>query len=136
MNSTTNSNMERPIGSVYYDAQISRLLRVEETPIGECIGCVFLMKGNGQCMKPKYAGECSLNRRKDKCSVIFRDAVPVQRMEERQFHTQCAIAAMQGIQESGKLGEVAELTPHLIAERAFKIADAMLDEYRKRKEAK
>ena len=54
--------------------------------------------------------------------------------EERNFYQQSAIAAMQGIQESGfKIeGFAAMLMPTKMAEVAFNIADAMLSEYRKR----
>lgn len=53
--------------------------------------------------------------------------------KDLEFYKQCAIAAMQGIQESGtKLGLVVDLIPNELAEKAFHIADAMLVEYKKR----
>jgi len=55
---------------------------------------------------------------------------------EDEFYRNCAIAAMQGIQENGtKLGEIAaELFPEKTSKLAFDMADAMLKEYRKRKQ--
>jgi hypothetical protein len=51
-----------------------------------------------------------------------------------QFYADCAIAAMQGIQEGGtKLeGMSAILLPKKLAEVSFRIADAMLDEYQRK----
>jgi hypothetical protein len=55
-------------------------------------------------------------------------------MNEQDFYLQCAIAAMQGIQEmGGTMGKVLELTPEIIAKHSFDIADVMLNELRKRK---
>lgn len=53
--------------------------------------------------------------------------------EERDFYLQCSIAAMQGLQESGKkISLVSDLFPKETAKLSFKIADAMLNEYRER----
>ena len=53
--------------------------------------------------------------------------------EEKSFYEQAAIAAMQGIQETNsRLGLVADLVPRKLAEQSFSIADAMLEEHRKR----
>lgn len=51
-----------------------------------------------------------------------------------EFYANCAIAAMQGIQESGMKieGFAAMLMPGRLAEVAFNMADAMLNEYQKR----
>lgn len=49
---------------------------------------------------------------------------------------QASIAAMQGIQESGKLGEVADLLPHELAEVSVRIGEAMVAELKKRVEVK
>lgn len=51
-----------------------------------------------------------------------------------QFYADCAIAAMQGIQESGMKieGFAAMLMPAKISKVAFDMADAMLAEYQKR----
>lgn len=50
-------------------------------------------------------------------------------MEYREFYQQCAIAAMQGLQESGiYLGTFFDLTPKILAKRAFSIAEAMIEE--------
>lgn len=56
-------------------------------------------------------------------------------MDYREFYQQCAIAAMQGLQEaSGKIGLVADFLPKKMAIKAFDIAEAMLDELIKRDE--
>ena len=53
--------------------------------------------------------------------------------EEKSFYQQAAIAAMQGIQEANsRLGLVADLVPSKLAVASFNIADAMLEELRKR----
>jgi len=51
--------------------------------------------------------------------------------EEKEFYIQCAIAAMQGLQEAGKrISLVSDLFPKETAKMAFRMADAMLEEYR------
>lgn len=55
-------------------------------------------------------------------------------MTEEEFYQQCAIAAMQGLQESStKISLLADIAPEKTAVISFNIADAMLKEYRKRK---
>lgn len=60
------------------------------------------------------------------CSILI--------MNDKEFYMNCAIAAMQGMMESGtKFSEIAAvLLPKKLANEAFNIADAMLEEYRKR----
>lgn len=54
-------------------------------------------------------------------------------MIEEEFYQQCAIAAMQGLQESGsKLSLLADLAVEETAKLSFDMADAMLKEYIKR----
>ena len=55
-------------------------------------------------------------------------------MNPSEFYMNCAIAAMQGMMESGiKFSEVAAvLLPSKLANEAFNIADAMLEEYLER----
>ena len=54
-------------------------------------------------------------------------------MVYRDFYQQCAIAAMQGLQEVNcKLGVIADFMAKELAEKAFDIAEAMLDELTKR----
>lgn len=54
-------------------------------------------------------------------------------MEYREFYQQCAIAAMQGLQETNsKLGLVADFLPKELAVKAFDIAEAMINELIKR----
>jgi len=58
-------------------------------------------------------------------------------MDIDEFYQQCAIAAMQGIQETNsKMGFVADFLPKELAMKAFDIADAMVKEYQKRKNKK
>lgn len=55
-------------------------------------------------------------------------------MTEEEFYQNSAISAMQGLMEiGGKLGLAVDLFPEFLAEHSFKIADEMLNEYRKRK---
>lgn len=50
-------------------------------------------------------------------------------MEYREFYQQCAIAAMQGLQESGiYLGTLFDMAPKMLANKAFDIAEAMVNE--------
>ena len=52
---------------------------------------------------------------------------------ELDFYMDAAIAAMQGIQESGwKVGLISDFLPHELAAKSFDIADAMLEELHKR----
>lgn len=53
-----------------------------------------------------------------------------------EFYQNCAISAMQGILESGiKFAEIsAMLLPKKLANEAFNIADAMVEEYQNRKD--
>jgi len=52
--------------------------------------------------------------------------------EKRTFIKQCAIEAMQGVQESGKFGIALEVIPAELAKISFDIAESMWDEYEKR----
>lgn len=54
-------------------------------------------------------------------------------MTDSDFYRNCAIAAMQGIQEmNSKLGAIADFAPHELAIKSFDIADAMVKELHKR----
>jgi len=44
---------------------------------------------------------------------------------------QLASSAMQGILESGKLGEIAELSPQFVAKQSLRMADALIEELKK-----
>lgn len=56
-------------------------------------------------------------------------------VNEMEFYTNCAIAAMQGLQESGmKVSLVEDFMPKKLAKIAFNIADAMLEELKERTE--
>ena len=54
--------------------------------------------------------------------------------KEQEFYMNCAISAMQGIQESGNrvISDLSEVFIKETAKRAFDMADAMLEEYKKR----
>lgn len=57
-------------------------------------------------------------------------------MDKDEFYAQAAIAAMQGFMESGiKIQNVLDFVPKELAVLSFNIADAMLEEYEKRKKA-
>ncbi|MBQ3945804.1 MAG: hypothetical protein II670_09390 [Alphaproteobacteria bacterium] len=45
-----------------------------------------------------------------------------------QTRIDAAISAMQGILESGKLGEFLEASPHIVAKQAVRLADALIEE--------
>lgn len=53
-------------------------------------------------------------------------------MDRQDFYQQCAIAAMQGIQECGKFSIIADTLPDRLSKLAFDIADAMLKELDRR----
>lgn len=53
--------------------------------------------------------------------------------EKETFIQQCAIAAMQGIQESGKIGVALDAVPSELAKLSFDIAECMWAEYEKRR---
>lgn len=45
-----------------------------------------------------------------------------------QVRIDAAVSAVQGVMESGKLGMVLEIDPHLIARQAVRVADALVEE--------
>lgn len=54
-------------------------------------------------------------------------------MTDKQFYQNCAIAAMQGIQESNsKIGLAMDFLPEELAKKSFDIAEHMLEEYHRR----
>lgn len=55
-------------------------------------------------------------------------------MDKNTFIQQCAIEAMQGIQESGKIGIAFDIVPAELAKLSFDIAESMWSEYEKRYE--
>lgn len=48
-----------------------------------------------------------------------------------QVRADAAISAMQGILESGKLGELLEAAPEVVARQAVRMADALVEELKK-----
>ena len=44
-----------------------------------------------------------------------------------QARIDAAISAMQGVLESGKLGEILEIVPELVAKHSVKLADALIE---------
>jgi hypothetical protein len=57
-------------------------------------------------------------------------------MDWNEVRNNAAIAAMQSVLESGKLGEILESAPHMVAKAAVRIADALVDELKKPRTAK
>ena len=49
-----------------------------------------------------------------------------------QIRINAAISAMQGVLESGKLGMVLEAAPDVVAKQSVKLADALVEELKKR----
>ena len=45
-----------------------------------------------------------------------------------------AISAMQGVLESGKLGQILEVTPEIVAKQSVRMADALIEELKKEKD--
>lgn len=57
-----------------------------------------------------------------------------QRKSDNEFWMNCAISAMQGMQESGtKISILSDVFPNETAKFAFDMADAMLEELKKRR---
>lgn len=55
-------------------------------------------------------------------------------MTEEEFYQNAVLEAMQGLMEAGgKLSLAIDAFPDFLAEYSFKIADRMLNEYKKRK---
>lgn len=48
-----------------------------------------------------------------------------------QVRIEAAISAMQGVLESGKLGEILEAAPDVVARQSVKLADALVEELKK-----
>lgn len=42
-----------------------------------------------------------------------------------------SISAVQGVMESGKLGEILEVQPHIIAVQSVRVANALVEELKK-----
>ena len=53
-----------------------------------------------------------------------------------QVRVDAAISAMQGVLESGKLGELLEIVPEVVAKQAVKLADALIKELKEKKYGK
>ena len=53
-----------------------------------------------------------------------------------QVRVDAAISAMQGVLESGKLGEILEAAPDVVARQSVKLADALVDELKKKHQFK
>ena len=52
-------------------------------------------------------------------------------MDWNEIRAQAAISAMQGVLESGKLGEILELSPEVVAKQSIRLADALVNELKK-----
>ena len=53
-----------------------------------------------------------------------------------QARVDASISAMQGVLESGKLGELLEIVPEVVARQAVKLADALIKELKEKKYGK
>lgn len=49
-----------------------------------------------------------------------------------QARVDAAISAMQGVLESGKLGELLEIVPEVVARQSVKLADALIKELKEK----
>jgi len=49
------------------------------------------------------------------------------------IRAEAAISAMQGVLESGKLGELLELSPYIVAKQSVRLANCLVEELRKNK---
>ena len=52
------------------------------------------------------------------------------------MRTEAAISALQGVLESGKIGELLELSPSLVAMQSVRLANALVEELKKNKDNK
>ena len=50
-----------------------------------------------------------------------------------QVRVDAAISAMQGVLESGKLGEILEVAPDMVAKQAVRMADALIEKLKEEK---
>ena len=57
-------------------------------------------------------------------------------MEVEEIKLQASISALQGIMESGTIGEVLELTPHIVVKQAIRIGTIFAEEFQKNKDSK
>ena len=49
-----------------------------------------------------------------------------------QVRIDAAISAMQGVLESGKLGELLEITPEIVAKQSVRMADALIEKLKEK----
>ena len=49
-----------------------------------------------------------------------------------QVRIDAAISAMQGVLESGKLGEILEAAPEVVAKQAVRLADALIEKLKEK----
>ena len=52
-------------------------------------------------------------------------------MDWDEVRINAAISALQGVLESGKVGEMLELSPSLVAKQAVRLANSLVDELKK-----
>ena len=57
-------------------------------------------------------------------------------MDWDEVRTEAAISALQGVLESGKIGELLELSPSLVAMQSVRLANALVEELKKNKDNK
>ena len=49
------------------------------------------------------------------------------------IRAEAAISAMQGVLESGKVGELLEIAPYIVAKQSVRLANCLVEELRKNK---
>ena len=54
-------------------------------------------------------------------------------MNWEEVRANAAISAMQGILESGKLGEILELSPYIVAKQSVRMANCLVEELKRDK---
>ena len=55
-------------------------------------------------------------------------------MDWDEVRAQAAISALQGVSESGKVGELLELSPSLVAKQSVRLANAIVEELKRNRD--
>ena len=70
----------------------------------------------------------------EKCLYLNGTGIFIFMIDWEQVRIDAAISAMQGVLESGKLGMVLEASPDIVAKQAVRLADALVEELKVRKQ--
>lgn len=54
-------------------------------------------------------------------------------MDWEQIRAEAAISALQGVLESGKLGEILETAPYIVAKQSVRLANSLVEELKRNK---